>query len=43
MMVCEVEETMPVEEFYQWLAYMQWKNEEEKKAYEKAKKKGGRR
>ena len=34
---------MPPEEFYRWLAYFKFKNEEEKKAMDKAKKKNGRR
>jgi len=29
---------MPVQEFYEWLAWIQYKNEQEKKAAEKAKK-----
>lgn len=39
----ELEENLPPQELSQWMAYLQWKNDEEKKAYDKAKKKGGRR
>lgn len=38
MMAWQVQEEMPVEEFYTWLAWMEYKSEMEKKAAEKAKK-----
>jgi len=38
MMAWEVETEMPTEEFYSWLAWMEYKNQMEKKAAEKAKK-----
>jgi hypothetical protein len=39
MMVWDLEENMPVEEFYRWLGYLTYKAEEERKAAEKARKK----
>jgi hypothetical protein len=42
-MAWEVETQMPIEEFHDWLTYLKWKNEEEVKAAEKARKKSGRR
>jgi hypothetical protein len=41
-MVWDVEENMPIQEYYQWIAYLSYKADEEKKAAEKAKKKRGR-
>lgn len=38
MTVWEVETEMRTEEFYGWIGWIQFKNEEEKKAAEKAKK-----
>lgn len=41
-MAWEVETEMPPEEFHEWLTYLQWKAETEKKAADKAKNKTGR-
>ena len=43
MKASDVEEEMTYVEFNQWLSYFKWRNEEEKKAHDKAMKKGGRR
>ena len=35
----DLEENMPVDEYYKWLAYLTFKAEEEKRAADKARKK----
>jgi len=39
MMVWQVEEEMPIDEFFQWLAFLSYKRDLEEKAIKKAKSK----